>query len=233
MKNSLEFVKDRAVKTISAAKQVAPSWTWEEKTAAQMEAQLAAITGNATATPPVRGQEANTSAADQVMLAARGAYDTALDQLHTWTAQGLGMAKTKFRDDTAKAAQLAGLGASGSSRAKTLDEALAWESAWANIDPTWAPLPGLTPTTFTTLRKRAYEVLKPAYSDAHAAWRKAAETLGEMAGELTDMSQAWYATALRVFPEGTAEGDLIRGTIPTTYSPPPPAPASPAPPPQV
>jgi hypothetical protein len=51
-----------------------------------------------------------------------------------------------------------------------------------------------------------------------------------MAGDLTDMSQAWYANALRVFPDGTPEGDMIRGTIPTTYTSAPAPPAPPAPP---
>ena len=37
---------------------------------------------------------------------------------------------------------------------------------------------------------------------------------------VNDACQAWYASAIRVFPAGTAQGDMIRGTIPTTYSPP-------------
>jgi hypothetical protein len=32
---------------------------------------------------------------------------------------------------------------------------------------------------------------------------------------------AWYAEATRRFPVGTVEGDLIRSTVPTTYTPPP------------
>ncbi|MCX6878737.1 MAG: RHS repeat-associated core domain-containing protein [Verrucomicrobia bacterium] len=53
----------------------------------------------------------------------------------------------------------------------------------------------------------------------------------DLAAAMADVSQAWYAVACRVFPAGTAEGDMIRGTIPTTYAPPPAQPA-PAPPPQ-
>ena len=230
MSNSIEFVKDRAVKSISAAKQVAASWTWEEKSIPALEAQLAGIIGDASATPPVTGWEDVAAAAEQAMLTARAAWDRALDQLHRWTVQGVNMAKTKFRNDPAKASQLAGLGARGSGRAATLDEALAWESAWASVDAAWVPLPGLDLAAFSALRKLANESLQSDYSDARAEWRKAAETLGELVSELNDVCQAWYASAIRVFPAGSPEGDMIRGTVPTTYSPPPAAP-SPAPPP--
>jgi hypothetical protein len=189
------------------------------------------VSGDDTASPPVVGQEALTSAAEQAMLAARGAWDAALDQLHGWTVQGVGMAKARCRNDAAKSAQLANLSASASGRESVLAEALAWESAWASVDAAWVPLPGLTLAAFAALRKHANEDLKTAHADARATWRKASARLGEMAGDLTDVSQAWYANATRVFPEGTPEGDMIRGTIPTTYNPPPPAPApAPTPP---
>ena len=37
--------------------------------------------------------------------------------------------------------------------------------------------------------------------------------------------------ATKVFPEGTAAGDLIREQVPTDYNPPTPAPPAPPPPP--
>lgn len=219
MANSLEFIKDRVVKTTSAAKQVAATWTWDEKSIAAMETQFAGIAGNKSATPPVPGQESVTSTAEQLMLTARGGWDTALDQLHRWTVQGVNMAKSRFRNDPAKSSQLAGLEARGSSRSGTLDEALAWESGWTSVDSAWAPLPGLTLAAFSTLRKQANESLKSAYSDARATWRAAAEKLGTLAAAMEDTNEAWYANATRVFPGGTPEGDMIRGTIPTTYVP--------------
>ncbi len=51
-----------------------------------------------------------------------------------------------------------------------------------------------------------------------------------MALVMEDRNEAWYAAATRVYPAGTAEGDMIRGTVPTTYNPPPPPPAPPVPP---
>ncbi len=44
--------------------------------------------------------------------------------------------------------------------------------------------------------------------------------LNQLAAGLEEINVAWYADATRVFPEGTAEGEMIRGTIPTTYDPP-------------
>jgi len=230
MGESIDFIKDRAVKTISAAKTLAASWTWSEKSIADYQAQLETIIGNKQINPPVIGQEEIVSADEQAMKAARGTWDDALDQLHRYTVQGVGMAKNRFRNEPAKLAQLDSLTAKGNSRSKTLAEALAWESAWASIDPAWAPLPANTLTAFKTLRKRCNEDLQTAYSDAQSTWRNSAEKLAQMAADLEDINEAWYADATRIFLAGTPEGDMIRGTIPTTYTPPPDEPENPAPP---
>ncbi len=228
MGESMEFVKDRATKTLSAAKTLAPQWTWQEQTPVQMQAALAALVGDKDATPPVPGQEEITSDVEQVMLVARGVWDASLDTLHRRTMQGVAMAKTRHRDDATSRAVLAPLTAKGDSRAAILAEALAWESAWAEIDPAWSPLPANTLAAFQLLRRACGEDLQTAYADARAKWRAQAEKLNAMAAALDDDSVAWYADATRVFPAGTAEGDMIRGTIPTTHSPAPkPAPAAP------
>jgi len=216
---SIEFIKERATKTISAAKQIATTWTWEEQSPSQMQAALTAITGNSSVTPPLVGQEEIASQADQTMLAARGAWDASLDDLHRRTVQGVSMCKNRNRNNPANLAVLSGLTARGTSRAETLAEALAWESAWAKVDATWSPLPANTLDIFKTLRKQCAEDLQQAYTDAQADYRKEAETLADMAAELEQIMEAWYADATVVFPIGTAEGDMIRGTVPTTYSP--------------
>lgn len=184
-----------------------------------MEDELSAITGNMSATPPVTGQEETAGAAEQVMLAARGSLDSQLDLLHLRTMQGVAMAKNKFRKNPAAFSQIDNLTACGTSRSVTLKEALAWESAWENLAATWAPLPANTLSAFKTLRETCNEDLQTAYAAAYAAWRKEAEKLSEMALALENSNVAWYADATRVFPTGTPEGDMIRGTVPTTYSP--------------
>lgn len=231
MGESTDFVKDRAVKTISAALQIAGAWTWQEKTIPQMQAALVAIIGDADATPPVMGQEEVASVAEQVMLAARGNWDDQLDVLHRRTVQGVSMARTRFRNQPAKLAVIKNLTASSNSRSEALREALAWESAWTQVDAAWNPLPANTLAAFKTLRNLCEEDLQKTYSDARSAWREESEEVAELAAVLDDMVVAWYADATVVFPAGTPEGDMIRGTIPTTYNPPPPAPpAPPAPP---
>jgi hypothetical protein len=55
--------------------------------------------------------------------------------------------------------------------------------------------------------------------------------LAQLGRSLEDLSEAWYADATRAFPTGTPEGDTLRSTIPTTYTPPPDKPATPPAPP--
>ena len=47
-----------------------------------------------------------------------------------------------------------------------------------------------------------------------------------MAAELEQVNEAWYVDATVVFATGTPEGDMIRGTVPTTYNPPAPKPST-------
>ena len=225
MGESIDFIKDRRVKTIAAALTFADEWVWEEQDIATMQAELAALTGDNNVT----GQEQVVAAAEQEMLAARGEWDGQLDVLHRRTVQGLGMAKAKFRDDPAKLNELASLTASSNSRKETLTEALLWEAAWAKIAPGWAPLPASTLAAFKTLRTACLTTLQDTYQNLRAVWRDEAEKLAQMALKMEDRSEAWYAAATLVWPAGTPEGDMIRGTVPTTYSPPPP-PAPPVPP---
>ena len=231
MGESVDFIKDRAAKTIAAARQLQTQagWVFQEKTIAQMEGMLKGIVGDSAAAPPLAGQEAVTQTAETAMLSARGLWDQQWEVLHRFTMQGVGMAKNKFRNDSSKSALLNGLTARGTSRTETLAEALAWETAWNKLDPAWAPLPANTLALFTALRKNCLETLQKSYLDAHAGWREEAETLAGLARTMEDVNEAWYADATRVFAAGTPEGDMIRSTVPTTYNPPPP-PAPPAPP---
>jgi hypothetical protein len=230
MRENIGFIKDRAVKTISAAKQLAGTWTWTDKTPEQMQTQLETITGNSTITPPVVGQEEIASQSHGAMHQAKGRWEMQLLDLHQRTVQGLNMAKNKFRNDPASLAVVSGLHASSNSHKETLDEALAWESAWNQLAPTWNPTTTNTLPAFKALRKQCGEDLQTAYSDARADWRAEVERLNALANDLEQTDEAWYADATRVFSPGTPEGDMIRSTVPTTYTPPSDKPApAPAP----
>lgn len=226
MGESIDFIKDRRVKTISAALTFADAWVWEEMDIPDMQGELAALAGDANTT----GQEEIVADAEAAMLAARGAWDTQLDVLHRRTVQGTGMARQKFRDDPTKLPSLALLSARGTSRSEIIREALEWESVWEKIAPAWAPLPANTLAAFKTLRTACTEALQKDYSDKRAVWRDEAEKLAQRGLAMEDRNEAWYAAATIVYPAGTAEGDMIRGTVPTTYHPPPPAPPAPPPP---
>jgi hypothetical protein len=229
MGETLKFIKDRAVKTISAAKQLADVYTWSEKNPAEMQAQLEAITGNSSVSPPVIGQEEIASAAEKARAVALGQWETQLKELHRRTVQGLGMLKNKLRNDPASLLVLSNLTASSNSHKETLAEALAWESAWAKVAPAWSPTTTNTLAAFQVLRKQCTDDLQTAFTDAHAEWRQEVGKLNALANDLEQSDEAWYADATRVFPVGTPEGDMIRSTVPTTYTPststPPPAPS--------
>lgn len=232
MGESIAFIKDRAGKTIAAAKAVASLWLFQGQTIEQMQSALTAIVGDHTVNPVIPGQQATNLAAERVMTDARGLWDTNLDQLHRWTMQGVSMCKTRFKADSVKLALVQHLTARGDSRHTILDEALEWESAWNEADPTWCPLPANTLAAFKTLRTQCLEGLQNDFKAAASAWREQAGILTQLAAALEAINVAWYSDATDVFAAGTPEGDMIRGTIPTTYTatsnvtPPAPAPAS-------
>jgi hypothetical protein len=233
MKNKfIEFVKGRARATISAAKALAAKWIWQEESVDQMETQLEAITGNNLATPPVVGQEELASQAGRALALAEGTWKTQLNALHQWTVQGLNMAKTKFRNDPANLAVVSGLHADGSTPEEILAQALAWESAWGKTAPTWNPSTANNYAAYKALRKQCAEDLQIAFKDAGSAASEETGKLEQMCNDLNDVIMAWYADATKMFLPGTAEGDMIRSSIPTTYtassdkSKPAPAPAT-------
>lgn len=215
---SIDFIRQRAQATRSAQDQLAPTWVWEGKTVVQWDAEVAAFEASM--------QQA--AAAEAERLAVRGSLDASLDTLHRRTMQGIALAKVKYQKDPVSFTQLENLTARGDSRMAIRDEALEWEAAWGQLDDSWEPLPGNTFPAFQALRAQC-ATLTDDYADKNALWRAKAETMNQLAAQLDEANVGWYAAATTVFPEGTAEGDMIRGTIPTTYNPPPP-PAPPAPP---
>jgi hypothetical protein len=205
---SLEFVSDRTKATLSAQDSVKESWVWEEKTVEDWKKLSADFDTQSEA-----AQKSET-----FMLKCRGLLDASLADLHARTVQGVKMARVRYRSDPAQLAIVNRLSADGQDRDTILDQAQAWASAWAELDSSWAPVPTNTLDAFNELRAKALEQEQD-YIDAHTAWRAAAERLNQQAVVLNDLTVAWYAAATAVFAEGTAEGDMIRSTVPTTYAP--------------
>jgi len=130
---------------------------------------------------------------------------------------GIALAGTHFADQPTKLALLDNLTATGGSRQGILDEALTWESAWSQADATYCPLATVTLTAFDALRLQCLTTLQTDYNTKYSAWRDQVGLLGQMSSALEKVLVAWYSDATRIFPAGTPEGDMIRGTIPTTY----------------
>ena len=216
MKETVAFVENRAAKTIAAATIVAAKWVYSGKTTPQIQALLTAIVGDKSASPPLPGQEGVTSAAKKTMEDSRHLWDAGLDQLHAWTMNGIALAGTHFTDQPTKLALLDNLVATGGSRQGILDEALAWSAAWNQADATYVPLPGVTLAAFDAQRVQCLTTLQDDYNTKYSAWRDQVGILGQMSSALEKVLVAWYSDATRIFPAGTPEGDMIRGTIPTT-----------------
>lgn len=219
MKQSIiDSAKKRAVATISAAKEVADKWTWPEMTPDQMQSQLEGITGNSEASPPVVGQEDLAKQADAAKKQAESIWLGQLGSLHELTVQGLGMAKSRFRNNPSSLALVKNLHAAGKSPEQILAEALDWETAWNKADPTWTPTKTNTLAAFKALRKSCNEDLQQAFKDAASEARDQDEALAQMAQAVEGTNVAWYAEATKAFGPATPEGIMIRKTIPTTYT---------------
>ena len=212
MAQNIEFTLQRAVATSAAQTSLAGGWIWDEKTPAQWASSITTIETQMEA-------EAD---AEAEMIAKRGETDAAIDALHSTTARGLRMAKNRYRNDPAKLAVFHNLRADSGSRAGKIQDALEWESGWEKTDALWAPLPGQTLAGFKTTRLAATTLLE-AFVGKKAAWESADAVLDAQGRALNADCIAWYEAATTIFPEGTPEGDMIRSTVPTSYT----APSSP------
>jgi hypothetical protein len=210
MASSIEFIFQRAHATGSAQADIEGTWVWDEKTVAGWDTDIAAA----------HTQEEVVADAGAAKDGLAGELAVLLDALHDETVKGLSIAKAKYRNDPGKLHLFKNLSANANSRAGQLEEALEFESAWQAADAAWLPVAGMTLAGFKTARL-ACETKLEDYTDSKANWRGEAEKFNVMMGTLEDACIGWYKAATAVFPEGTAEGDMIRGTVPTTYTPPP------------
>lgn len=209
MSDSLDFCLQRAQATRAAQAAIILVWVWEEKSLAQWDAAIAALILQIEA---VEDADADT-------LGKRGDLDAALDALRSLTRRCLSIAKNKYRSTPAKLEVLANLHVEAGSRSGKIQESLEWESAWEEVDAAWVPLTGVTLATFKTQRLAAQTLLET-YTNTQASARGEATKLTQLKNQLSADCRAWYEAATNVFLEGTPEGDMIRSTVPTTYTPP-------------
>jgi hypothetical protein len=219
MRIGIGFILDRAKTTRHVQEDLKPSWMWKERTLEQWDNEISGLQ---------RMQE-EFSAAEFSRNSTRAALDTNLQDLHRLTMQWLAMAKFHFREDASKYEAIKRLTCKAVGRRGIAQEAMDLETAWQDVGPEWEPTEVNTFASFQALRERCGN-LEAAFIAAHSALRTQSEILNHKAAALNKANVAWYAAVTRIFPAGTAEGDLVRRAIPTGYShtaqvePPAPAP---------
>jgi hypothetical protein len=208
MRIGIGFILARAKTTRHAQEDLKPSWMWNEKTLEQWDLEIAGLQ---------RMQEAF-STAEFSRNSARAALDADLQDLHRRTMQWLAMAKFHFREDPSKYEAIKRLTCKAVGRRGIAQEAMDLETAWQEAGAEWEPTEVNTFASFQALREQCIN-LDAAYIAAHSNLRTQSEILNHKAAALNQANVAWYAAATRLFPAGTAEGDMIRRAIPTGYSP--------------
>ena len=211
--SSLLRIETRLQATRDAQTTIAADWLWEEMTVAEWDAQ---VTGFDAKKAAVIVQEG-------VMLGRRATFDNSIEQLHDRTVLGLKLARVKWRTDAARKAILSTLSAEGKVRDVVEKEAQEFAAVWAEFDAAWAPDPLGTLAAFNTLLALCL-TQENDYKKELTKWRDLAEEFNQYAKEAEDLCQAWYAAATAVFPAGTPQGDMIRGTIDTGTPTPEPEP---------
>ena len=219
-----DFAVTRSTASLAAQLQIGGAYVWEEKTNAQWALDLAAV--------PPQAEVVADLLAD--LTTKRGLLDTVVGVTARRGQTILTLAKIKWRNEGSKLGSFQRIRFESDGRLAILEDALAVESAWESADPAWVPITEagtppvpITLAVFKAQREAAGALLKPE-SDAQAAWSKQDKTLGEMCVALNQNSIPWYGSVTAVFPEGTTLGDMIRSTVPTTYTPPaePPGPVT-------
>lgn len=206
--SSQAFIEKRVVATRNVQEQIVADWVWQELDLAGWDAKIGDLTT----------QKATERAAHTALETTVGQLDAKIKLLERQKVLAIGMAKNRHRADAAKLALLESLLEKGDGRSATIEEADDWIGCWTEIDAAWSPLPAVTLTSFTALNAEC-AALNKTCGRQRTAWRRAAEDLGKLLNDLDDSSITWYDDATRVFAPDTPQGALIRGRVPTTYTP--------------
>nr|WP_309690436.1 hypothetical protein [Armatimonas sp.] len=202
----IDAIRARVQATRDVQAVIAQEWTWQEKSVAQWDTDLAQLTQH----------EQAESATEQAEHDIRTQRNDAYKALERRTMQSVALLKVSARSNAAHTELLGKLPGTPKGRPQVLARAQAVSDAWKQIAPSFAPTPELTQPKLEAAIA-ACRTLEAQTSAGKVAWREAAESLAEFAAEQDADSKAWYALATRLFAAGTATGELIRGRIPTDY----------------
>lgn len=168
-------------------------------------------------------QKAKAAATDKSIQFA--ALDARYTTLHTRALQAVGVMRSRALADPTLRPVVNELSARGDSNRAVEEEGEELLAAWSQeFGEDFVPAPGNTFEAFRALYEGSVTVpalrkLKSNYKESGTKARRAAGDFNTLIGRLEDECVQWYAEATAVFPEGTTNGDLIRGQIPTSYSP--------------
>lgn len=229
---STDFVISRTEKTSAvqitlATLPIAP-WIWPRKLPAAWTADVEQLDGAKTGT---LAQKATAAATDKSIQFS--ALDSRYKTLHTRTLQAVGVMRSRALADVSLRPVVNELSARGDSNRSIEEEGEELLAAWSQeFGEEFVPAEGNTFEAFKALYEGSGTVptlrkLKSNYKESIAKARRAAGDFNTLISRLEDECVQWYAEATAVFPAGTTNGDLIRGQIPTSYSPPPAGPAKP------
>ena len=202
----------RAESTLAMMNSLSGGWISDQITPADFNTMIDAIEVGESGLKPLFIRAA---AAEK---GAEGRLAVALDGLHAATVKAVGVARLAWAADPARAKVVAALRSGGQVARDIVDEAEAWEIAWEEVDPAFAPVAGLTLAAFQTLLA-ATRTAQGGMRRAAVHRRQAGGRLAAALAALDETAKSWYALATVVFDATTPEGAALRGTIPTTYQP--------------
>lgn len=205
MKDSVQFILDRASATNAVAEAILADWEWAEKTVTVMKADAAALTAQAEVS----------DTAETALTNAIAQKNADLGNYHSATVALLGMTRTHYRNNPAALATLKNLHARGFSDQDILDEGAGFAKAWDKLDATYVPDTNWTLVAFKAVGANCVARLG-AVTTADVAWSNESAQTDQMAAAVEDTNMAWYADATRKFGPETEHGKTIRQEVPTT-----------------
>ncbi len=210
---SLEFARTRAQATRDAQVNLAApptSWVWPQRTVPLWDTDLTVFDQLRIAESATRADWRNAAESWQVDL----------NEIQSITRLVAKIGRVHFRQDAVKRVAFEKLATDGDSRADVYAQGLKARDVWERADPAWTvsdeetiELSTLSSLLTSSLAKQATESAK------RSTWRNASAALMRQGLLLDRDSVAWYAEATGRFAAGTAAGDMIRTTVPTTARP--------------
>ena len=142
-------------------------------------------------------------------------WQASLDGIQALTRQVVSIGRVHFRNDPVRLHLWESVSTDARDRAGVYEQGLAARDAWQETDPAWSVTAGISVGALSSSLTDCL-ARQAAHSAKFTAWRRAAAALTNKAEQVDRDCIAWYVEATRRFLEGTAEGDFIRSSVPTT-----------------